>query len=72
MEIQEDWVTSANQMKTKPECSLNQKNTLVSKTISQLKMGLEKIHDPLNEVQKQLILREKECERLQKEVSNLK
>ena len=35
-------------------------------------MGLEKIHDPLNEVQKQLILREKESEILQKKVSNLK
>ena len=45
---------------------------LVSKIVSQLKMSLKKIHEPLNEAQKQLILGDKECERLQKEVINLK
>ena len=44
---------------------------LVSKTVNQLKMSLEKNHEPLNEAQRQLDLREKECERLQREVINL-
>ena len=57
---------------SKPECSLNQEAMLVSKVVDQLKMNLKKIHKPLNEVQEQLILREKECEILQKEVINLK
>ena len=35
-------------------------------------MSLEKIHEPLNEAQRQPNLREKECERLQREVTNLK
>ena len=45
---------------------------LVRKIVNQLKMSLEKIHEPLNEARRQLNLREKQCERLQREVINRK
>ena len=63
---------SSESRKSKPECSLNQEVLSVDRAVHQLKISLSKIHEPLNEAQRQLVLREKDCTRLQNEITSLK
>ena len=44
-------------IESKPECSLNQEVQSISRTINNLKVSLAQIHEPLNEAQRQLVLR---------------
>ena len=52
--------------------STNQDVSLIKETLTKHKENLKKIHEPLNEAQRLLSMREKGCESLEREVSRLR
>jgi len=52
------------------KCSLNQKDNPIKELITKHRLNLNKINEPLKEVQRLLSLGDKECERLEQEVSH--